>query len=127
MKEDASKMVASALLGIDGKTIIVNSKLYYIKPPTIRILCGASYYLSEIDIGENLAEVLSDASKLENACKALSWFIQGDEKLSDKLMDGTLGEVCDGLETAIELLDIRNFVRLSLSVRNVKGVIAKQK
>lgn len=96
----ASKLVADAILGEDTVTIIVNGKVYYVPPPTIIKLVKAAKYLDSFEDGKTLAEVLGMIKNLDDSCKALSVFIQGDECLSDELSKGTLEEVVNGLQTA---------------------------
>jgi hypothetical protein len=127
MKKKAAKIVNSAILGMDFRTVVVAGKAYVIKPPTIKKLAGAGYWLSDIDNGESIRDVLlslHDASKLT---KALSWFINGDESLSDELSEGTLSEIADALETAYSLLSTKDFLRLSALARNVTDLTAKQR
>ncbi len=127
MKKKAAKIVNSAILGMDFRTVVVAGKAYVIKPPTIKKLAGAGYWLSDIDKGESIRDVLlslHDASKLT---KALSWFINGDESLSDELSEGTLSEIADALETAYSLLSTKDFLRLSALARNVTDLTAKQR
>ena len=127
MKKKAAKIVNSAILGMDFRTVVVAGKAYVIKPPTIKKLAGAGYWLADIDKGESVKDILlslHDASKLT---KALSWFINGDESLSDELSEGTLSEIADALETAYSLLSTKDFLRLSALARNVTNLTAKQR
>lgn len=88
---------------------------------------GAGLYLSDFGNEKTMGEFLAKGENLGDICKALSWFIQGDEGLADKLSEGTLTEVVNGLETALALLDIRNFLTLSRLTKSVRDVIAKEK
>ncbi len=125
--DNAAKIVSSAILGMDGKTIIVNGKAYTIQPPTIKKLVGAGMYLSDISEKENsMSDILKKLSK-DNVAHALSWFIQGDDSLSDELLEGTFDEVILGLESAYSLISTKNFMRLSILARNVASLIARQK
>lgn len=107
----ASKLVADAILGEDTVTIVVNGKAYYVSPPTIIKLVKAAKYLNSFEEGKTLAEVLGMLKNLDDACKALSVFIQGDESISDELSKGTLEEVVNGLQTAYSLISIKDFRR----------------
>ena len=88
----ASKLVADAILGEDFVTIMVNGKTYCISPPTIIKLVKAAKYLDSFEEGKTLAEVLGMLKNLDDTCKALSVFIQGDESISDELSKGTRSE-----------------------------------
>ena len=121
----ASKLVADAILGEDTVTIIVNGKAYYVSPPTIIKLVKASKYLDSFEEGKTLAEVLGMLKNLDDACKALSIFIQGDESISDELSKGTLEEVVNGLQTAYSLISIKDFQTLSILAKSAARMIAK--
>ena len=123
---DGIKLVSSEVLGVAGDTVIVNGKAYYLSPPTIRKIAGAGLYLSDL-IGENLSEMIHSMKDLGNAAKALSWFIAGNESLAEELSEGTVAEVTDGLETAVMMLGIENFPRLSALSQSVGRLIAHTK
>ena len=121
----ASKLVADAILGEDSVTIMVNGKTYCISPPTIIKLVKAAKYLDSFEEGKTLAEVLGMLKNLNDACKALSVFIQGDESISDELSKGTLEEVVNGLQTAYSLISIKDFQTLSILAKSAARMIAK--
>lgn len=121
----ASKLVADAILGEDTVTIIVNGKAYYVSSPTIIKLVKAAKYLDSFEDGKTLAEVLGMLKNLDDACKALSVFIQGDESISDELSKGTLEEVVNGLQTAYSLISIKDFQTLSILAKSAARMIAK--
>lgn len=121
----ASKLVADAILGEDSVTIMVNGKTYCISPPTIIKLVKAAKYLNSFEEGKTLAEVLGMLKNLDDACKALSVFIQGDESISDELSKGTLEEVVNGLQTAYSLISIKDFQTLSILAKSAARMIAK--
>lgn len=121
----ASKLVADAILGEDAVTIIVDGKVYYVSPPTIIKLVKAAKYLDSFEEGKTLAEVLGMLKNLDDACKALSVFIQGDESISDELSKGTLEEVVNGLQTAYSLISIKDFQTLSILAKSAARMIAK--
>lgn len=121
----ASKLVADAILGEDSVTTMVNGKTYCISPPTIIKLVKAAKYLNSFEEGKTLAEVLCMLKNLDDACKALSVFIQGDESISDELSKGTLEEVVNGLQTAYSLISIKDFQTLSILAKSAARMIAK--
>lgn len=121
----ASKLVADAILGEDSVTIMVNGKTYCISPPTIIKLVKAAKYLDSFEEGKTLAEVLGMLKNLDDTCKALSVFIQGDESISDELSKGTLEEVVNGLQTAYSLISIKDFQTLSILAKSAARMIAK--
>lgn len=126
MEQNGAKLVSSALIGLDGETVVVNSKAYFVFPPTIKKIAGAGYYISKFGGEKTIGDILKMMSQSTDACKALSWFIQGDDKLADELSQGTIDEIVNGLEACIRLISTENFLRLSLLARNVRNVIAKQ-
>lgn len=121
----ASKLVADAILGKDSVTTMVNGKTYCISPPTIIKLVKAAKYLDRFEEGKTLAEVLGMLKNLDDACKALSVFIQGDESISDELSKGTLEEIVYGLQTAYSLISIKDFRTLSILAKSAARMIAK--
>lgn len=125
--DNAAKIVSSAILGMDGKTIIVNGKAYVINPPTIKKLVGAGVYLSDISEKANSMSDILKSLSMDNVSHALSWFIIGDDSLFDELSEGTFDEVVSGLEAAYSLISTENFLKLSALARNVANLIAKQK
>lgn len=126
-RPNAARLVTAALLGMDAETITVNGREYTIQPPTIKRICGAGYYLSDFGNEEVLNDIVRKMQHMEDLCKALSWLIQGDEDLSDELMEGTLTEIIGGIDVTIRLMDVRNFTKLSNLARNVKRTVAKQR
>lgn len=127
MRPNAAKMTAEALIGADAVNVTVGGKDYRVSPPTIKRIVGAGMYLSDIGDKKNIKDISQEFGKYGNLTKALSWFIRGDECLADELESGTLEEVLNGIEVAIQLIDVRNFIKLSTLVRNVKMLIAKQR
>ena len=119
-----TKLVASALLGKDVKIIVVNGRGYVVKPPTIKAIVGAGYYLADMGGAETLHDILCAFKDMEKLCKALSFFICGDESKADELKEGTLDEVVEGIEAAINMLAIENFLKLSVLTKNVGMLIA---
>lgn len=83
-KKDGAMMIASAIIGLDYKTVIVNDKSYIIEPPTIAKIAGASYWLCDYGEGTTLRDILKCLSKAENLAKALSWLIQENDELSEE-------------------------------------------
>lgn len=121
---NAAKLVADSLLGYDTKYIIVNGRPYAVKPPTIRVIAGAARFLVELE-KEDSAEL--DIERIECSAQALSWFVKGDLSLAEVFKDAPLKEVTDGIETAVRLIDTRDFMRLSTLSRSLQKLIAKAK
>lgn len=133
---EASKTVASAILGLDGKTIIVNDTAYAVMPPTIERIAGAAYYLADIEDCESIADVIRLMKNIDNAAKALAWFVCEEQdtkmkmvsevaKLAPVIAKAPIEEILDGLEAAFSLIDIENFRKLSALARNVGMLTAK--
>lgn len=121
-------MISSAMLGLDIETVIIGSKAYTIAPPNIARLAAAGYYLSEVGEGKTMSDVLKTITGgAENAARALSCFIKGDDSLYDELKAGTLEEIIGGLEKALGLVSAENFIRLSALTRNAANLIARPK
>jgi len=122
---EASKIVSSAILGIDGVTVVVAGNAYYIPPPTILRIAGAACHLSAFDGMKSVSDALHTMRDLTEVAKALSYFIIGDESLADELCHGTMQEVISALEGAMSLIDVGNFSRLSVWTRSVSSLTAK--
>lgn len=126
-KKKASKLVSGAILGLDGETVIVAGKAYYVSPPTIRRIAQAAYYLSDIEEANTMRELFASIGDIKCVCCALSCLIGGDESLTEGLMEGTMEEVTEALETAYSLASVENFYKLSALARNVANLTAKQR
>lgn len=125
---EGSRLISSAILGLDFETIEVNGMAYILKPPTIGRLAGVGLALGDLGEGSTIADVIKTCTTgAEGAARALSWLIQGDDSLTEKLSQGTLEEVLNGLEKALSGVSIANFQRLLVLARNVAGLIAKPK
>lgn len=124
---EAAKIVNASLIGKDFKTIFVNDKAYTITPPTIKKIAGAGYYLSELRNAETLYDVLMSFKDVEKASYALSWLIQGNEKLARALSKGTMDEIVNGLAVAVSMISTENFYRLSVLAKNVAELTANPK
>ena len=120
---DGVKLVSSALLGIDQESIFINGKVYHIYPPTIRRFVGAVGCMKDFR-GETIKDVIFGLD-MDGACKALSWFIEGDESLYESFLDAPLSEVQQGLIISFSLVDPQNFIRLSALQKNVRRLIAR--
>lgn len=127
MKKNAAKLVGAAIAGIDCITVIVAGKVYTIMPPTINRIAGAGYYLSDIGDITSIRDAIAAIKNLDSMCNALSWFICGDESLTDELKEGTMDEVMDALEEAFSLVSVENFLRLSILAKNVQNLTASQR
>ncbi len=126
-EKDAARLVSAEVLGFNIRTVIVGGKAYVIKPPTIAKLMGATYHLTEIKEAETLSQLLRSLGQMDSLCKALSCLITEDESLALEFQEGTLDEVVSALETAFDLIDIKNFTRLSTLVRSARMLTAKQR
>ena len=120
---DGVKLVSSAILGIDQESVFINGKVYHIYPPTIRRFVGAIASMGETK-GDTIKDVIFNTD-MDGACKALSWFIEGNDSLYETFLDAPVSEVQSGLITAFSLIDPQNFIRLSALQRNVRRLIAK--
>lgn len=126
MEQNAAKIVTSAILDMDFKTVVVAGNAYIIMPPTMKKLAGASYWLSGIK-GDTIKEVFLSKDNIEAFSHALSWLIQGDESLFEELLNGTDKELSDALEEAYSLISTENFSKLLALAKNVANLTAKPK
>lgn len=124
----AAKIVSDALLGLDFKNIEIGGIVYTIKPPTIKVICRAIHYFSNIGmIGDNIVEAIKELPEAtEDMLKGISCFICGSEELAKVLENGTFEEIKDALEICFSMMDISAFQCVS-SMRNVSMLAAKPK
>lgn len=127
MEKNAAKLISSAILGIDGETVVVGGKVYFVYPPTIKRIAQASFHLSDIGRGETLKDVIRDMQNAEGAARALSCLIAGDESLADEFANCPYEEVIDALEEGLSLISAQSFCKLSALARNVQSLTAKQR
>lgn len=127
MEKNASKIINAAVLGKDFETVFVNGNVYVIHPPTIHKIAGAGYYLCDLKEAVTVMDMLRSLKDVEMASRALSWLIQGDENLSEELSAGTFDEVVEALATGLSMVSAENFYKLSVLVKNVALLTAKQR
>lgn len=128
MDNKGADLVSAAVLGKESKTIVVAGKPYFLKPPNIKKIAGAGYALSDFGSESGtFGDILKAMQDTEKAAKALSWFIAGDESLTDDLKEGTVAEITNGIAEAVNMLGIEDFQRLSDLSRSVRRLIANPK
>lgn len=134
----ASKLVGAAVVGLDSRAVIVNGTAYVVQPPTIERIAGASYYLSDVEDCESIADLINGMKQVESAAKALAWFVCEPQETKAKMIDevarltpilakGSIEEVVEGLSVAYSMIGIENFRKLSALARNVGMLTARQK
>ncbi len=124
----AAKIVTGDLLGYNIEAFIIGDIQYSVKPPTIKVMSKAIYYLSSVDFKEGS---ISDAIKeipivSDDLLKGLSCFICGDESLCEQLKLGTFDEVKEALDKCISLISISVFQCAALA-KNIAQVAANPK
>ena len=128
MGNKGADLVSAAIVGKESKTIIVAGKPYFLKPPTIKKIAGAGYALGEYGSETGtFGDILKAMQDTENAARALSWFVAGDESLTETFKEGTLEEIINGIAEAVKMLSIQDFQRLSDLSRSVRRLIANPK
>ena len=125
--DNAAKLIGASIIGKDIETVFVNGKAYIITPPTINRIAGAGYYLSSLGDASTVFDMIRSFKDVNDAAKALSWLIQGNEKLAVQLSKGTFDEVVEALSVAIGMISAENFFKLSVLAKNVANLTAKQR
>lgn len=120
----ASKLVSDAIIGNDYKIVVVDGKSYKILPPTIKKMAGAGQYLSDLKDGDTISDILESVNDIGKLAHALSWFVDGSDRLAGEFEKATIEEVIDALGVAYSLISVENFTKLSILVRNVSKLIA---
>lgn len=125
--DNAAKLIGASIIGKDIETVFVNGKAYIITPPTINRIAGAGYYLSSLGDASTVFDMIRLFKDIKDAANALSWLIQGNEKLAVQLSKGTFDEVVEALSVAIGMISAENFFKLSVLAKNVAMLTAKQR
>lgn len=125
--DNAAKLVAASIIGKNIETVFVGGKAYMITPPTINRIAGAGYYLSSLGDASTVFDMIRSFKDIKDAANALSWLIQGNEKLTAQLSKGTFDEVVEALSVAIGMISAENFFKLSVLAKNVAMLTAKQR
>lgn len=125
----AAEIISSAIIGTDREIILVNGKQYVIKPPTIHRLAGAISCLSTFGLPDKpaLRDILLAIKDVSVCSEALSWLINGDDRLSEELSHGTVEEIVGGLEKGLSLISTEVFLRAVNLAKNVALLTAKPK
>lgn len=112
-------------MGRDFRTVVIAGKAYTVHPPTIERMAGSISHLSEVRDAQTIRDVLLSLGDMGKLSKALSWFIAGDESLSDELAKGTLDEVADALDAVTGMVSIEDFRKAASSAKSVSLLAAK--
>ena len=126
---NAAKVISDSIVGKDFQTVIINNDPYTIYPPTIHRIAGAISCLSSVNVGDckSFDDVFSFFKDINMQARALSWMINDDESLSDKLNKGTFGDVSKALSVAFSLVSTEVFLQAVNLTRNAIQLAAKEK
>lgn len=124
----AANTIANAVLGTDGKVIVLAGKAHILEPPTIATICKAITYLSNVDRTstgeEHLERVKSD---LENMLKGLAVFLFGDPERYKEIENASLAELKEALTSVIKLISAEDFFVCAALAESVARMAATQK
>lgn len=124
---NAAKIVSDAIVGKHMRVITVGGKAYTITPPTIYKIAGAAGHLPSGNEMKSIGDWLTKPEALRGVAAALSWFIIGNDTLAKDLERGTPGEIAEGLDTALNMIAVEDFMKLSALTKNVANLTAKQR
>lgn len=143
MSNEAAKLVAESVLGVNFRTIIINNKAYTIYPPTIKIICRGirEWAKGRFDTeNQTLHSVISQIPRENRSILlGLCYFIVGDVKgyrwkaykLYWKLRYGTPSinpkELKEAQQVVVDLIQGQDFFDCAVSCRNVVGMAATPK
>lgn len=127
--QEASRLVSSAILGLDIRTVVISGVPYVIHPPTIQRIAAAAYYLSSLagNDAKTMSDVFHAISQVEEAAHALSHLVVGDDSLFETFSNAELDEVVEALSEAVSLISVENFTRLLALSKSVARLTAKPK
>jgi hypothetical protein len=125
----ASKLIADAIIGADYILVEVNGKMYPVEQPVAKRLAGAVSCISNLDMQDagTLKDMLLSAKDCSAYARALSWFIKGNEELTDELMEGKYAELVDALAAIFDMISIAPFVKAASLTKNASLLVAKPK
>lgn len=126
---NAAKVISDSIVGKDFQTVIINNDPYTIYPPTIHRIAGAISCLSSVNVRDckSFDDVFSFFKDINMQARALSWMINDDESLTDKLNKGTFGDVSKALSVAFSLVSTEVFLQAVNLTRNAIQLAAKEK
>lgn len=126
---NAAKVISDSIVGKDFQTVIINNDPYTIYPPTIHRIAGAISCLSSVNVRDckSFDDVFSFFKDINMLARALSWMINDDESLTDKLNKGTFGDVSKALSVAFSLVSTEVFLQAVNLTRNAIQLAAKEK
>lgn len=124
----AAKIVADSLLGLDFRNVEIGGVMYTIKPPTIKVICRAIRHFSNVGMtGDNIMEAIKELPEAtEDMLRGVSCFICGNEKMAKALKNGTFEEIKDALEVCFSMIDVSAF-QCVRSMKNVSMLAASPK
>ena len=125
-----ARLISEAIAGVDIRVVVVADKRYTILPPTIHKLAGAAYHLSNFTLpakDATIADTIATINNSKELAAALSWLIQDDDKLTEDLSKGSIGELASAIETAYAMIDMRDFTRAVGIAKCVAELTARPK
>lgn len=118
--DKSAKVISDAILGDDFKTVVVGGKAYTIEAPTIKVIAGVAGCLSEIDLSdkaESFRDLLLSNKDADQYAKALSWMVNGDDKLSEEFEKAPYKDVISALCEGFDLLSPQVFCKAASLTR----------
>lgn len=125
--ENGAKYITAAIVGGLFETVIVDGKPYTIYPPTIYRIAGAISCISGITTceGDTFRDMFQPMKEFSAYAQALSWFIRGNDSLSDDLSRGTCEEVLSALDKAFSMLSPKVFSKAAVLTKNASEMAAR--
>lgn len=143
MSNEAAKLIAESVLGVDFRTVLINNKAYTIYPPTIKIICRGVLHWAKLGIDLNEQSVYSLTGQIpansDAFIRGLSYFIVGDVKgykwkafrIYRKLRYGTpsirLDDMNKAIQTVFDLIQAQDFFDCATSCMSVAKMVANTK
>lgn len=103
--------------------------MYPVAQPVVKRLAGAVSCISDLDMQDagTLKDMLLSAKDCSAYARALSWFIKGNEELTDELMEGKYAELVDALAAIFDMISIAPFAKAASLTKNASLLVAKPK
>lgn len=134
--DQTAKNISELIIGDYCKTVVIGSKVYVMKAPTIKVIARSTKYFSQVDLPEHakVADLMDAvAGQIWHIIKGLSYLIVGDvpeyelqsKRVVEEMQHGTHAELCAAFQVAIDLIAGRDFFVVASSAKGLATMIIR--
>lgn len=135
---EAARLIAESLLGMDSTSISIGGGSYPVYPPTIKVICRAIRSFAKIDMdGEytRLSVIAEVPGNMPHIIRGLAELMVGDvrfhhwktRRMRAVLRSATLAELHAAAEVAVSLIGGNDFFACAAYLKNIVKIAATQK